>query len=167
EAVLDQDTARSLRASVGDSIVVYPPAAGKLPLPGGEGRTLTVVGVAGSVTTPDVTLWMSPDDVVALDPGRPAKQQMLYRVVPAATESELRDAAASITVALAPDAIVDIRTYLEVKAGVDQLADLYVPILLAFAIFALLAAAFTIANIVSGVVLTSYRSIGVMKAIGY
>ena len=41
------------------------------------------------------------------------------------------------------------------------------PVLLAFAIFALLAAAFLIANIVSGVVLTSYRDIGVMKAVGY
>src|SRR4029078_9650521 len=112
---LDQDTARSLRASVGDSIVVYPPAAGKLRVPGGEGRTLTVVGVAGSVTTPDVTLWMSPDDVVARDPVRRPKQQMLYRVAPPAPQSGLRDAAASITAALAPDAIVDIRTYLEVK----------------------------------------------------
>ncbi len=53
------------------------------------------------------------------------------------------------------------------KTGVDRVADLYVPVLLAFSVFALLAAAFTIANVVSGVVLTGYRSIGVMKAIGY
>src|SRR4029077_12327024 len=56
---------------------------------------------------------------------------------------------------------------LALRSGVDQVADLYVPVLLAFSIFALLAAAFTIANVVSGVVLTGYRSIGVMKAIGY
>ena len=65
------------------------------------------------------------------------------------------------------DAVVDSTTYLDLKAGVDRLADLYVPVLLAFSVFALLAAAFLIANIVSGVILTSYRDIGVMKAVGY
>ena len=58
-------------------------------------------------------------------------------------------------------------TYLETKVDVDSTASLYVPILLAFSAFALAAAAFTIANIVSGIVLTSYRDIGVMKAIGF
>ena len=110
---------------------------------------------------------MSPDDVAAIDPGRAPLQQMLYRVDPSATEADLRSALGSITPTLGPDAVSDTRTYLEVKAGVDQLADLYVPILLAFSIFALLAAAFTIANVVSGIVLTNYGSIGVMKAIGY
>ncbi len=41
------------------------------------------------------------------------------------------------------------------------------PILLAFSVFSLLAAAFIIANVVSGIVLTGYRDIGVMKAVGY
>ena len=59
------------------------------------------------------------------------------------------------------------QTYLDAKADVDPIAQLYVPILLAFSIFALLAAAFTIANVVSGIVLTSYRDIGVMKAVGF
>src|SRR5262245_11473726 len=44
---------------------------------------------------------------------------------------------------------------------------LYVPVLLAFAVFALLAAAFTIANVVSGIVLTGWRDIGVLKAVGF
>ena len=59
------------------------------------------------------------------------------------------------------------RTYLETKATSTDVAQLYVPILLAFSVFALLAAAFTIANVVSGIVLTSYRDIGVMKAVGF
>ena len=41
------------------------------------------------------------------------------------------------------------------------------PILLAFSVFGLLAAGLIIANVVSGIVLTSYRDIGVMKAVGY
>ena len=58
-------------------------------------------------------------------------------------------------------------TYLDTKQGSDRLADLYVPVLLAFSIFALFAAAFTIVNVVSGIVLTGYRQIGVMKAVGF
>ncbi|HEX6867613.1 MAG TPA: FtsX-like permease family protein, partial [Candidatus Limnocylindrales bacterium] len=167
EAVLDQDTARHLGASVGDRIQVFPPVADKRAATTVTGRTLTVVGIAGSVSTPEVTAWMSPEDVIGIDPARTPLQQMLYRVDPSATEADLRSAIGSITSSLGAEAVSDTRTYLEVKAGVDQLADLYVPILLAFSIFALLAAAFTIANVVSGVVLTSYGTIGVMKAIGY
>jgi putative ABC transport system permease protein len=58
-------------------------------------------------------------------------------------------------------------TWLDIRAGVEDTARLYVPILLAFAVFALLAAAFTIANVVSGIVLAGYREIGVMKAVGF
>ena len=72
-----------------------------------------------------------------------------------------------LTAGLPADSVVASRTYLETKAGVNEIADLYVPVLLAFSIFALLAAAFTIANVVSGIVLTSYRDIGVMKAVGF
>ena len=76
-------------------------------------------------------------------------------------------ATAAITAGLPADAVLGTDTYLDLKAGVDRIADLYVPVLLAFSIFAMLAAAFLIANIVTGVVLTSYRDIGVMKAVGY
>jgi putative ABC transport system permease protein len=168
EAVLDQDTARLLDKAVGDSITVYPPTDGKQPVPAdAPGRVLTVVGVAASVSTPDVAVWMSPDDVTAVNPRHAPALQMLYRVDPSGSEPDLRSALANITAPLPPDGVVNSRTYLAVKTGVDRLADLYVPVLLAFSVFALLAAAFAIANVVSGVVLSGYRSIGVMKAIGF
>ena len=168
EAVLDQDTARLLDKGVGDSVTVFPAIVGKAePTPDIPGRTLTIVGIAASVSTPDVAAWMSPADITALDPAHAPKQQMLYRVDPSGSESDLRSALASITAPVASDAVANVRTYLAVKSGVDQVADLYVPVLLAFSIFALLAAAFTIANVVSGVVLTGYCSFGVMKEIGY
>jgi hypothetical protein len=45
---------------VGDSITAYPPADGKQPGPAdAEGAVLTIVGVAASVSTPDVAVWMS------------------------------------------------------------------------------------------------------------
>ena len=172
EVVLDESTARLLDKRVGDTIAAYPiqestgpKGAGQEPPP--AAHQLTVVGIAGSVSTPDVAAWMSPTDIGALTPGGVPAQQMLYRVNPSATEGDLASALATISETLPTDAVAESRTYLDLKAGVEQIADLYVPVLLAFSIFALLAAAFTIANVVSGVVLTSYREIGVMKAIGY
>jgi putative ABC transport system permease protein len=92
---------------------------------------------------------------------------MLYRVDPSSTAADLGAAVGRITSGLPADAVVASMTYLETKADVNTIAQLYVPILLAFSVFALLAAAFTIANVVGGIVLTSYRDIGVMKAVGF
>ena len=130
-------------------------------------RTLTVVGIAASVSTPDVAAWMSPTDLAALTPGVAPAREMLYRVDPSGTAADLSAAVARITATLPAEAVTGSTTYLEAKANVDSIAQLYVPILLAFSIFALLAAGFTIANVVSGIVLTSYRDIGVMKAVGF
>ena len=94
-------------------------------------------------------------------------KQMLYRVTPATNAADRGAAAARITADLPADAVISTTTDLDLKSNVDQIAQLYVPVLLAFSIFALLAAAFTIANVVGGVVLTSYRDIGVMKAVGF
>jgi hypothetical protein len=92
---------------------------------------------------------------------------MLYRVDPSGTVADLSAAVGRITSSLPADAVVTSTTYLATKADVNTIAQLYVPILLAFAVFALLAAAFTIANVVSGIVLPGYRDIGVMKAVGF
>ena len=179
EVVLDRDTARLLNRGVGDTVSLHaapsgkeqldagppPPGSGAAPL--GPGRQMTVVGIARSVSTPNVAAWMSAEDIAALTPvGAPA-QQMLYRVSPSATAADVAAATTSITHGVPADSIVSSTSYLDLKAGVDRLADLYVPVLLAFAVFALLAAAFTIANVVTGIVLTGYRDIAVMKAVGF
>jgi putative ABC transport system permease protein len=131
-------------------------------------RTLTVVGIAASVSTPDVDGWLSPGDVTALaTTANPPTQQMLYRVTGASSAAELASALDGITSALPADAVASSTTWLDVKTHVDRVAELYIPVLLAFSIFALLAAAFTIANVMTGIVLAGYRDIGLMKAIGY
>ncbi len=171
EAVLDERTAHVLGKQVGDTVTVHASsiADGTDPFgpSGGPGRSLVVVGIAGSVSTPGVQAWIAPADLAAIVPDGPTDQEMLYRVTPSATAADLTAATAAITGGLPADAVLSTQTYIDLKAGVDQIADLYVPVLLAFSIFAMLAAAFLIANIVTGVILTRYRDIGVMKAVGY
>jgi putative ABC transport system permease protein len=130
-------------------------------------RAVTVVGIAESVSTPAVAGWMSPDDVSFLSPGLASSQQMLYRLDPAATPADLAQALQSITAA-APNATLDGSvSYLTLRESSNRTAAIFAPILLAFALFALGAATFIIVNVVSGIVLASYRQIGVMKAVGF
>ncbi len=171
EIVLSQDWDKLAGPALGATIVLRETPAG-----GGTGaasgtalaeRTLTVVGIASSISTPDVFGWLSPDDLMALTPHQAPEQEMLYRVSPSATTNDLTSALETITRGLPSGAVASSQTYLARKASVDRTASLFVPILLAFSVFALLAAAFIIANVVTGIVLSSYREIGVMKAIGF
>ncbi len=177
EIVLSQDWDKLAGPALGGTIVLR-----ETPVGGGTGgpaasttpaatslveRTLTVVGIASSISTPDVFGWLSPDDLNALTPHQAPEQEMLYRVSPSATTNDLATALTTITRGLPSGAVASSQTYLARKASVDRTASLFVPILLAFSVFALLAAAFIIANVVTGIVLSSYREIGVMKAIGF
>ena len=53
-----------------------------------------MVGIAASVSTPDVAAWMSPTDLAALTPGTKPAQEMLYRVDPSGTAADLSAAVA-------------------------------------------------------------------------
>jgi putative ABC transport system permease protein len=184
EIVLAQTPSDLFGLSVGDTIEIQqaPPRTGKQSgkqsearpqsAPSGAApdlakRTLTVIGIAGSISTPQTWGWLSPEDLAALTPGQVPSEEILYRVDPSATAAELASATTLITKSLPTDSVVASRTYLAAKANVDRTASIFVPILLAFSVFGLLAAGFIIANVVSGIVLTSYRDIGVMKAVGY
>lgn len=193
EVVLDADTARLLLKPVGSSVTLHAaPAGDKSAGPSGGGArsvvpdagasagaagaagaatTLTVVGIAESVSTPDVAAWLSPGDLATLagpaSSSSTSAKEMLYRVDPAGTDADLAAAMSRITRDLPSTAVVDRASYLDQRTSVDRTADLYVPVLLAFSVFALLAAAFSIGNLVSGTVLTGYRDIGVMKAVGF
>ena len=189
EIVLDEGTADMLDKQVGDTVTVHrqpavegkggrggsvevnpgpvrPGGASQPPEQADPGTALTVVGIARSVSTPDVAGWLAPSDLAAVANGSPVKE-MLYRVDPSTTEADLTAAVARITQDLPASAVAGRTSYLETQLGVNRTADLYVPVLLAFGAFALLAAAFTIANVVGGIVLTGYRDIGVMKAVGF
>jgi putative ABC transport system permease protein len=129
-------------------------------------RSFTVVGIAASISTPGVFGWLSPADLATLAPSA-IKEEMLYRVAPSSTDADLSAGASAITTGLPPTAVVSTESYLSRRLDVDRTARIFVPILLAFSLFALLAAAFVIANLVSGIVLVGYREIGIMKAVGF
>jgi putative ABC transport system permease protein len=181
EVVVSWSTAEIFELRVGDRLSVYGASS---PAPAGDGErilidpkqtiappepvaTPTVVGIARSISTPEVAAWVSPSVVEAVAGEAGPDLQMLYRIGPGASEADLSAALGEIAAGLPIDAISGTYTYLRTQADVDDTARLYVPILLAFSAFALVAAGFTIANVVSGIVLSGYREIGVLKAVGF
>ncbi len=158
EIVVSQRLALSWGLRVGDALA---------PAPGKEGPELRVVGIAGSIS-PYTDAWVLPSQIVALNGHHPALlEQMLYRVTHSTTDSQLRAATQSITAGLPLGAVQSVGTYLDVKRNADLTAAVMVPFLLAFSAFALFAAFLIVANIVGGIVISSYRDIGIMRAVGF
>jgi putative ABC transport system permease protein len=121
---------------------------------------LTVVGEASSVTqTADA--WVTPSQMSAL---RPTGFQLLYRL---AAGKDPRTALASIKAALPPGAVVGGESYLTAKYAFERQFDGYIPFIATFGTLAVIVSVLIIVNAISGAVLSGYRHIGIMKALGF
>lgn len=128
-----------------------------LSLPGSP--PLTIVGFAYSVSqTADI--WVAPAQMAAL---RPTAVQMLYRL--RGTPGE--PAVAAFTGALPSGGLRASTSYLVIKEAVAAGPGAYVPFLVVFGLLGLIVAILVVANVVSGAVISGYRHIGVLKAIGF
>lgn len=158
EAVISQSRADEWQIGVGDQLT---------PDGGYHGPTLRVVGIAASMS-PYTDAWVTPGQITSMvTPRSPLQYQMLYRASPAGTAGDLQRATQDITRGLPRDAVVNTNNYLDAKKNADLLASVMVPFLLAFSACALLASVMIITNVVSGVVVASYRDIGIMKSVGF
>ncbi|MFE7270323.1 FtsX-like permease family protein [Streptomyces sp. NPDC057623] len=134
----------------------------RLPMPSG-GPSLTVVGFAFDLSrTADA--WVAPQQIDAL---HPTDTQMLFRFPDAATDGRLRTQLATVTEGLPADALTASRSYLALKHQVSSSARAYTPYLMAFGVLGIAVAVLIIANVVSGAVISGFRHIGVLKALGF
>jgi putative ABC transport system permease protein len=113
-------------------------------------------------------VWVQPVQFAALlSPDQQSGQLMLYRFKDAATNADLQQRAQEIAAVVPPHAISASLSYLTIQSILSLQSTVTLTFLLAFAVFALGAAALIVANVVSGAVLTSRRSIGIVKALGF
>lgn len=133
----------------------------KLKTPGGP--TLTVVGFATSMSK-SASAWVSPEQMAAL---HPASAQMLYRFTDSSTEAQLNAGLARATTGLPEDSLTGAQTYLTLKQAFSALADSYLPFMTLFGVLGLLVSTLIVGNVVSGAVVSGYRHIGVLKALGF
>ncbi|MBS2538174.1 ABC transporter permease [Catenulispora sp. NF23] len=130
-------------------------------VPGGP--LLTIVGFADSVSQ-SAGAWVSPGQIGAL---HPSEQQMLYRFKDSSTDAEIRSGLASVTAGLPPGALVESQSYLVLKRAFAAGPGAYVPFLMVFGVLGIVVAVLIVANVVSGAVVTGFRHIGVLKALGF
>nr|BFE37013.1 hypothetical protein GCM10010200_092640 [Actinomadura rugatobispora] len=118
----------------------------------GDGRAFTVVGTAGSITR-SAQAWVAPGQLTA-----PDGLQMLYRLAdpgaPAGTVTAGLPAASS-------------QSYLVPRQKATEDGKVVIPFLIAFGIAGLIVAVLIIGNVVSGAVVSGFRHIGVLKALGF
>ncbi|KRV46498.1 hypothetical protein AQ490_11420 [Wenjunlia vitaminophila] len=128
-----------------------------------SGPTLTVVGFAFDLSrTADA--WVAPDQITAL---HPHTTQMLLRFTGASSGAELRSGLATVTEGLPDQALTGSQSYLTLKHQIGSSARAYAPYLLAFGILGVVVSVLIVANVVSGAVISGFRHIGILKAIGF
>ena len=135
---------------------------------------LVVVGEVADIDEADAAsfnpqyAWVEPLELTSLlAPGDHPTELVLYRFQHAATDADLQERSREIAAAVPPGAETASLNYLEVQSIFNLNSTLTLTFLLAFAVFALGAAALIVANVVSGAVLTSRRDIGIVKALGF
>jgi putative ABC transport system permease protein len=168
EVVIPRSFAQYNHISIGDRLVtLHAPSK----------PVLTVVGEAVDIDQGAAdqgnsqAAWVLPEALPGLtDPGQEGSDLyyvMLYRFPGTPDQTQLRRAADRLRAALPPGAVAAALDYAIVRrvfAGLDLFIEAF---LITFGLLALAAAVATIANLVIGLVIASYREIGIMKAIGF
>ncbi|GAA0714694.1 hypothetical protein GCM10010199_14840 [Dactylosporangium roseum] len=126
--------------------------------------TFTVVGRAYSLSqTADA--WVTPEQMTAL---KPTSVQMLYRFSgDVSTTTAVEADVAAVTGGLPSAALIAAQPYLVVKEKVASDIGIYVPLLATFGVLGLVVAIVIVGNVVSGAVVSGFRHIGVLKALGF
>ncbi|KUL31715.1 ABC transporter permease [Actinoplanes awajinensis] len=153
----------------GEIVVSYPTGGGgHIDLPdapiGATGAPpLTVVGFAISMSG-SADAWVAPAQMAAL---HPTARQMLYRFAAASTDAQVAAGVQRATAGLPPGAITATQSYLTGKRAFAAMADSYLPIITVFGLLGLVVSVVIVGNVVSGAVVSGYRRIGVLKALGF
>ena len=144
------------------------PVGTKLTVTSAPGKpTLTVVGMASSVTG-SAAGWVVPSQVAGLRPaGAPASSQMLYRFRTAASSADLNSDMAAVARALPAGTVTGKESYLAAKTEESGNIAPFVPFLFAFGVIGMVMSVLIVTNVVSGAVVAGYRRIGILKSIGF
>ncbi|WP_236654284.1 ABC transporter permease [Streptacidiphilus anmyonensis] len=128
-----------------------------------SGVRFTVVGLASSVSE-SADAWVAPDRIAAL---HPESVQMLYRFAHAGTDAEVAADVRAVADAVPRGALTASESYLSLERRSESSPNAFVPFLMVFGILGLLVAVLIVGNVVSGAVVSGFRHIGMLKALGF
>jgi putative ABC transport system permease protein len=129
--------------------------------------TLTVVGIADSVTgSAGAWVWPTQTDVLHATGTVPGRQ-MLYRFASAGSDEAVRSGLTEATAGLPDGALTGSSTYLAVQLRAAENIKPMVPFVVAFSVLGLVMSVLIVVNVVAGAVVAGLRTIGVQKALGF
>ncbi len=164
EIVLTRSFSELNKISVGDRIKVTSVAATP---------TLTVVGEAvdideGSADLSSQHAWVLPAALPALSTPDSAFYLMDYRFATDPTSAQLLQGSVDrLKASLPPGSITGSLNYILIRSIFNITNQILTGVLVAFSVFALAATIAIVATLVTGIVISAYREIGIMKAIGF
>lgn len=127
------------------------------------GPPLTVVGFATSMSQ-SAGAWVTPGQLRA---SHPTEAQMLYRFTDAGTDERVRAGVAGATRDLPDGSLLATQSYRSLRLAFSAKVDSYLPLLVAFGVLGLAVCVLIVGNVISGAVVSGYRHIGVLKALGF
>jgi putative ABC transport system permease protein len=163
EIVLTRSFSELNKVSVGDRIKVV-----SVP----QEPTLTVVGEVidideGSADLSSQHAWVLGAAVPALTTTDTSFYVMDYRFANDPTSSQLQGYTDRLRASLPPGSITASINYLLVRSIFNITNQILTGVLSAFSVFALAATIAIVATLVTGIVISAYREIGIMKAVGF
>ncbi|OLC25616.1 MAG: hypothetical protein AUH40_06115 [Chloroflexi bacterium 13_1_40CM_65_17] len=93
--------------------------------------------------------------------------QMDYRFASDPTSPQMQTYLDKLRASLPPDSITSSISYIFARTVFHISTQILIGVLVAFSVFALAATAAIVANLVTGIVISAYREIGIMKAVGF
>src|SRR6266851_1888680 len=163
EIVLTRSFSELNKISVGDRVMVTSVA---------QTPTLTVVGEVvdideGSADLSSQRAWVLPAAVQALATPNSTFYMMDYRFATDPTSDQLQASLDRLKASLPPGSIGGSQNYILIRSVFNITNQILTSVLVAFSVFALAATVAIVATLVTGIVISAYREIGIMKAIGF
>jgi len=121
----------------------------------------------GSADLSSQHAWVLTSAIPALTAKDSSFYLMDYRFANDPTSAQLQADMATLRASLPPGSITSSVNYLLIRSVFNITNQIVTSVLIAFSVFALLATAAIVANLVTGIVISAYREIGIMKAVGF
>jgi putative ABC transport system permease protein len=159
--------ANQIVVAEGSSVLDGAPLGTTLTFPRSPGSpTLTIVGIADSVSqTADA--WVLPPEVAALTPtGAHTGYEMLYRFTAADTAAQLAADQKAVTAGVG-GAVADAESWLTLRAAAQSGGTAIIPpFLAAFGVLGVILSVIILASVINATIAASARRIGILKALG-
>jgi putative ABC transport system permease protein len=111
--------------------------------------------------------WVLSSAIAPLTAKGTTSSLMNYRFANDPTSAQVKARMDTLRASLPPGSVISSVNYIFIRSVFHVSTQVLTSVLIAFSVFALAATAAIVANLVTGIVISGYREIGIMKAVGF